>query len=298
MTDFTAAPVSLVEQRGWSSATAHLLGWSLLVVGGGQVLSGAVGELKGDGDALRMIACGVLVAAVGVAMVRVTTVPARIRAGTAFGAVTILWLSVCFVGAIPFWAAGVFVHWDEAIFESVSGFTATGGTVLSDIEAQGAAILFWRQVTQWIGSIGFVVLALSVLPLLGVGGMELLRAETPGPDSDRLAPRVSDTARRLSGIYVGLTGLAAVGFLLAGMDLFDAVGHAMTAIATGGFSPYNNSLGHFDSSAVELVESTAAKTWATSMLSVRAARKKYTMADLMFIMSNHTSATPASETGT
>lgn len=253
MTSVRPQPNRLVETNRWSSATAHLLGWSLLVVGVGELVSAGVGALAADAEPLPVVVSGLGVAVLGAGLIRATVVPARIRPISAFGTVTVLWVGVCLAGALPFWAGGVFAHWDEAIFESVSGFTASGGTVLSDIEGQGASILFWRQLTQWIGSVGFVVLALSVLPLLGVGGMELLRAETPGPDSDRLAPRVSETARRLSGIYLGLTALASLGFVLVGMNLYDAVGHAMTAIATGGFSPYNNSLGHFDSAAVELV---------------------------------------------
>lgn len=243
----------LADSSAWSNATVHLTGWSLLVVGIGQVLSAGAGLLRDDPRWSTMAACGVVVAGASSALVRTTSVPNRVSTRTAFVTVTVVWLSVCIVGAIPFWLMNAFPHWDDALFESISGFTATGSTVLSDIEGQPGSLLFWRQVTQWIGGIGFVVLALAVLPVLGIGGMELLQAETPGPSSDRLAPRIADTARHLSVVYLVLTTVSSIGFAVVGMDLFDSVGHAMTAVATGGFSPYNDSIAHFDSQAVEVV---------------------------------------------
>ncbi len=144
------------------------------------------------------------------------------------------------------------LRWDLAAFESVSGLTGTGSTVLSPIEGNTHGLLFYRQLTQWIGGMGVVVLAVAVLPFLGVGGLELLRAETPGPTSDQLVPRISDTARRLWGIYVALTTVSVLILLAVGMGPYDAVSHAMTGVGTGGFSPYNDSISHFDSWAVEI----------------------------------------------
>ncbi|MDP8988440.1 MAG: TrkH family potassium uptake protein, partial [Actinomycetota bacterium] len=132
-------------------------------------------------------------------------------------------------------------------------FTGTGATVLTPIQGNGAGLLLWRQATQWYGGMGVIVLAVAVLPLLGVGGFELLRAESPGPTSDRLAPRVRDTARRLWIVYVGLTLLIVTALLVTGLSAYDALAHAMTTVSTGGFSTYDASIAAFDSAAVEAV---------------------------------------------
>ena len=143
------------------------------------------------------------------------------------------------------------LRWDLALFESISGLTGTGSTVLSPIEGNTHGLLFYRQMTQWVGGMGVVVLAVAVLPFLGVGGLELFRAESPGPTDDQLVPRISDTARRLWGIYCVLTAAATGAFMVTGLTLYDAFSHAATGVATGGFSPYNDSLAHFDSATVE-----------------------------------------------
>ena len=163
------------------------------------------------------------------------------------------WIGSSVAGALPFWFSGELGSFDNALFESVSGYTATGSTVLHPIEEAGRGVLMWRQVIQWYGGMGMVVLAVTVLPFLGVGGLSLITAEAPGPTSDRLAPRVSSTARRLWALYVGFTVAVAVALLATGLSLYDAVAHAFTTASTGGFSPYDSSIGHFDSQAVEAV---------------------------------------------
>ncbi len=228
----------------------HIVGLSLLAVAA--AVAGGIGVelVRGDGDVGPLVVSLVLLGVPGVALWR-GTVPGDGRgARTAIRAVGWSWLAISVGGAVPYVAADV-LAWDLALFESISGFTGTGSTVLSPIEGTGEGLLFYRQLTQWIGGMGVVVLAVAVLPFLGIGGLSLFTTESPGPTSDQLAARVSDTARRLWTIYCALTALSALILLLCGMGPYDAVVHAATAVATGGFSPYNDSISHFDSAAVE-----------------------------------------------
>jgi trk system potassium uptake protein TrkH len=166
----------------------------------------------------------------------------------AFLGVTSSWVGACLFGAVPF-----VLHPDvslgvvDAIFESTSGLTTTGATVLSGLDAMPRSLLLWRSISQWVGGMGMVLLGLAVLPILGVGGMQLYKAEAPGPTSDKITPRLAETAKVLWILYVGLTLAVMVLLLLGGMSFFDSVCHAMTTIATGGFSTHDASLGYWDS---------------------------------------------------
>jgi trk system potassium uptake protein len=141
----------------------------------------------------------------------------------------------------------------DAFFETISGFTTTGATILADIESLGHGLLFWRSLTQWMGGMGIIVLSLAILPVLGIGGMQLFVAEVPGPTKEKLHPRVKETARRLWGIYILFTLLEVVLLLLGGMNLFDAVNHSFTTMATGGYSTKKASIAHFNSPFIEYV---------------------------------------------
>ncbi len=123
-----------------------------------------------------------------------------------------------------------------AVFESMSGFTTTGATVFSDIEALSNGILFWRSLTHWLGGMGIIVLVIAILPYLGVGGMQLFQAEVPGPTPERLRPRITQTAKLLWLVYVGLTAIQSLLYVAGGMSLFDALNHSFSTLATGGFS--------------------------------------------------------------
>ncbi len=233
------------------SAVANVVGFALVFTAVGLAVCAAV-ELLTDDDAVVALAVPALLSAVvGVGLWKGTRSPDRVSAASAFAAVGWTWIAISAVGALPFWWSGMLPAFDDALFESVSGFTGTGATVLTPIEGNGAGLLLWRQATQWYGGMGVIVLAVAVLPLLGVGGFELLRAESPGPTSDRLAPRVRDTARRLWLVYLGLTVLIVVALLLSGLSPYDAVAHAMTTVSTGGFSNYDASIAAFDSVVVE-----------------------------------------------
>jgi trk/ktr system potassium uptake protein len=155
------------------------------------------------------------------------------------------WVATVLAGSLPFIFTGVAPTVAAAVFESTSGFTTTGATVFAVIEELPQSILLWRSITHWIGGMGIIVLGVAILPLLGVGGAQLFRAEVPGISSDRLTPRIATTARLLWGVYALLTGVLAVVYLALGMTPFEAANHAMSALATGGFSTRTASLAAF-----------------------------------------------------
>ncbi|GAB4183573.1 MAG: TrkH family potassium uptake protein [Calditrichia bacterium] len=167
--------------------------------------------------------------------------------------VTGAWLSLAFFGAFPYYLTGAIPSFTDAFFESMSGFTTTGSTILTDIEIMPKSLLFWRSFSQWIGGMGIIVLSIAILPLLRIGGMQLFKAEVPGPTTDKLTPRISQTAKLLWLVYFGIT-IAEILLLWVGpMNLFDAVCHGFTTMATGGFSTKNASIGGYNSAYVEYV---------------------------------------------
>jgi len=177
----------------------------------------------------------------------------QLTAREGYAIVTLAWTSLAVFGALPFLLSGTLDGVVPAIFESMSGFTTTGATVFSDVESLPEGILLWRSVTHWIGGMGIIVLAIAILPYVGVGGMQLFRAEVPGPTPERLRPRITQTAKLLWSVYVGLTGVQILLYLFGGMSLFDAVNHAFATLATGGFSTRNASIAGFDSAYIHYV---------------------------------------------
>ena len=160
--------------------------------------------------------------------------------------VTLGWLSAGFFGSLPFLFAGSIGHITDAYFESISGFTTTGASILSDIESLPEGILFWRSLTQWMGGMGIIVLSIAILPFLGVGGMQLYKAEIPSPVVDKLQPRISETAKTLWKVYLFIT-LLEIGFLfVGGMPLFDSICHAFSTMPTGGFSTQSASIAQYN----------------------------------------------------
>lgn len=159
--------------------------------------------------------------------------------------VSLAWLIISVFGAIPFMLSGVTQSYTDAFFETMSGFTTTGASIFTDIESIPKGILFWRSLTHWIGGMGIIVLSLAVLPVLGIGGMQLFMAEVPGITPDKLHPRITQTAQRLWGIYVLLTFILTLLLIFGGMNLFDALCHAFGTMATGGFSTKNDSVAGF-----------------------------------------------------
>ena len=170
---------------------------------------------------------------------------APIRKREGYLIVTLSWLAMVLAGMLPYLYSGMIPSVPDALFETVSGMTTTGASVLTDIEAQPRGLLYWRSLTQWIGGMGIIVLTVAIFPLLGIGGIELFAAEAPGPTSDKLHPRISETAKRLWFIYVGLTVLLGFLLVLFGLSPYEAINHALTTMATGGFSTRNASAAAF-----------------------------------------------------
>jgi trk system potassium uptake protein TrkH len=160
--------------------------------------------------------------------------------------VTLGWLILSFTGMLPYLLSGTIPDVSNAFFETISGYSTTGSSILTDIESMPKGILFWRSATHWIGGMGIIVLTIAILPLLGIGGMQLFMAEAPGPSADKLHPRITDTAKRLYLIYVTLTFAQFLLLKVAGMTWFDAINHAMATMSTGGFSTKNNSIAFYN----------------------------------------------------
>lgn len=177
----------------------------------------------------------------------------EVRKRDGFLIVSLGWIAMSIMGSLPYALTGSIPNIVDAIFETVSGFTTTGATILTDIEGQDRSILFWRSMTHWIGGMGIIVLTVAILPLLGVGGMQLFVAEAPGVTPDKLHPRITGTAKRLWLIYFALTIAETIALAIAGMGWFDAVNHAMATMATGGFSTRNASIAAFDSQAIHYI---------------------------------------------
>ena len=170
-----------------------------------------------------------------------------------FAIVSFGWFLCCIFGALPFYFHGSFGGITNCVFESTSGFTTTGSTILKEIENLPSGILFWRSLTHWLGGMGIIVLSLAILPLLGVGGMQLFKAEVPGPVTDKLRPRIGETAKLLWKVYVAISVIEATLLYFGGMSLYDAVCHTFGTMATGGFSTMNKSIEHYNSVYIDTV---------------------------------------------
>ncbi len=169
-----------------------------------------------------------------------------------FVIIVLFWIVLSFAGSVPFYLSGM--TFIDSIFESTSGITTTGATVISNIDALPESLLFYRQLLQWMGGMGLIVLAIAVMPLLGIGGGQIYKTEVPGAMGEqRLTPRIKETAQALWLIYLGLTSACAVLYYFNGMSVFDAISHAMSTVAIGGFSTHNESIGFFDSISIELI---------------------------------------------
>ncbi len=211
-----------------------------------------VALLNGGPDVAPLVAAAAIAIVLGVAANRLTQRPADLTIRESYLIVSLAWLSAALFGALPYWLAGLATPLD-AFFESISGFTTTGASIFPDPGALPRGILFWRDLSQWLGGMGIIVLAVAVLPFLGVGGMQLFRAEVPGPTPDRLRPRISQTANILWRVYVGLTAAQVMLYLAGGLSLFDSLTHAFGTMPTGGFSPRTASVGAFASPFVQYV---------------------------------------------
>lgn len=231
---------------------AYLVGWLMLLEGAFLCVPLATAFFFRESAVPYAVA--VLAAAGGglVLVLRLGSANRRIRAADGFLVVGATWLVVSVLGAVPYVAAGV-LGLEDAFFEAVSGFTTTGSTVIADVTAVPRALLLWRAMTQWVGGMGIILFTIAILPLLGIGGMQLFKAEVPGPVADKVQPRLASTARSLWAIYVGLTALEWLALRVAGVGGFEAICHAFTTMATGGFSTRNTSVGEIGIPAVEWI---------------------------------------------
>ena len=209
-----------------------------------------------DGSVLPFVEAFILTLVGGIALylpVRNQKKELRLRDG--FLVVVLFWTVLGIFGGLPFYLSEApDLSITDAVFESISGLTTTGATVIVGLDDMPHSLLFYRQEIQWLGGMGIIVLAVAVLPMLGIGGMQLFRAETPGPMKDnKLTPRITETAKALWFIYLGLTVACSFAYWVAGMGLFDAVAHAFSTVAIGGFSTHDASMGYFDNTAIELI---------------------------------------------
>lgn len=225
----------------------HIMGLLLLCNGSFMILATVMSAAYKDGVTLELAMASIVTMLVGVmAMYYTRGHRKEVKPKEGYIIVTFGWLIMSISGVLPYIFSGAIPNITNAFFETISGYTTTGASILADIEALPEGVLFWRSLTHWIGGMGIIVLAIAILPLLGIGGMQLFTAEAPGPGGDKLHPRITDTAKRLWYIYVGYTVIETILLQIAGMSFFDAINHALSTLSTGGFSTKNLSVAHWN----------------------------------------------------
>ena len=225
----------------------HILGLLLMFNGFAMLISAFVSYLTNDGVLNEMTIVSLLVIFFGWLFMTVSKKNQRkINKRDAYFVVVLGWLVMIFSGMLPYVVTDSISSFSNIFFETMSGYTTTGSTIINDIDSLPKSIIFWRSMTHWLGGMGIIVLAIAILPLLGIGGMQLFTAEAPGLTGDKIHPRISDTAKRLWLIYVGLTFLETILLTFAGMSFFDAINNSMSNIASGGFSSKNESIGFWN----------------------------------------------------
>ncbi len=222
------------------------MGLLLVCNGGFMLLAALVSAIYNDGITMQLsISVLATVLAGGLLMYNTRDHKKEVKKREGYIIVACGWLIMVLSGMLPYLISKSIPDVTNAFFETMSGYTTTGASILDDVESLPEGILFWRSMTHWIGGMGIIVLAIAILPILGIGGMQLFAAEAPGPSADKLHPRITDTAKRLWLIYVGYTLAETLLLKLAGMSFFDAINHSMATLSTGGFSTKNDSLAHW-----------------------------------------------------
>lgn len=233
-------------------AIAFIIGILLMISGFFMLLGIPFSLAYGHNDISALLASAALTSFTGLVLYLATReAPRKIGKREAYLIVGLSYFVMGLFGSLPYLFSGAIPNLTDAYFETISGFTTTGASVLNDIESVSYGVLTWRSMTQWMGGMGIILLTIAILPYFGIGGMELFVAEVPGPTKDKLHPRINETARRLWYIYVGLTGLLTTILTLQGMCFFDAFNHALTTLSTGGFSTKQASIGHFESPLIQ-----------------------------------------------
>jgi len=225
----------------------YFIGFLLLFNGVFMFVSSIVSYYYKDGITMDMIYSGIIVTLIGGLLLFLNrNHDKQLNKREGYLVVVLGWLAMIFTGTLPYLLTGTIDGFSNIIFETTSGFTTTGATILNDVEAMPEGILFWRSITHWLGGMGIIVFAIAILPLLGIGGMQLFSAESPGMNTDKLHPRITDTAKRLWLLYLLFTLVETLLLSFAGMSVFDAINHSMSNIASGGFSTKNESLGFWN----------------------------------------------------
>ncbi|HSG78619.1 MAG TPA: TrkH family potassium uptake protein [Acidimicrobiia bacterium] len=250
-----------------------VIGPVVAAVGVGMIVAAGVAAVYQEwDDALGILAAAGISIAVGLVAWRVVGQRGELTTHEGFATVALSWFAISFAGCLPYLFTGAISGIENAFFETAAGFTTTGASVVPDPGQLGHGVLLWRSLTQWLGGMGIIVLSIAILPLLGVGGVELARAESPGPQPDRLTPRFRETAKRLWLVYVALTGIEVVLLFLGDMSLFESIAHAFTTMSTGGFSTEVGSLGAFSAYSQWVVIAFMAIAGASFALHFRALR--------------------------
>lgn len=228
---------------------SRVIGNLLLVESGALFFVLLITFLYSESDGLYFIYSGLISLLLALLLI-VLGKNAPTRAGKREGSliVTFIWVLFSLIGAIPFWMSGSIPSYTDAFFETISGFTTTGASVLNNIEELSFGMLFWRALTHWLGGLGIVVISMAILPMLGINGAQLFVAETTGPTKDKFSPKINDTARILFLVYISLTVAETIFLLFGGMSLFDSVTHSFSTIATGGFSTKQISIAYWETS--------------------------------------------------
>ena len=225
----------------------HFFGLLLLFNGGFVLIASLISLIYKDGVTLQLFSAGIVTLVIGALVMLFTRRHQKeMNKREGYIVVTFGWIIMALAGTLPYIFTGSISSFTDAFFETMSGFTTTGASILDDIEAVPKGVLFWRSLTHWIGGMGIIVLAIAILPLLGIGGMQLFAAEAPGPSADKLHPRITDTAKRLWLIYFGYTAAETILLQVAGMSFFDAINHALCTLSTGGFSTKNASIAYWN----------------------------------------------------
>lgn len=220
-----------------------MMGFLLIFNGVFMLIAALVSLIYGESTVRGIFISGIIsIAMGGISQFATKGFKKEIKKREGYLVVALGWIVMSFSGALPYFITGSIPNFTEAFFETMSGYTTTGASVVNDIESLSKGILFWRSTTHWIGGMGIIVMAIAILPLLGIGGMQMFAAEAPGPSTDKLHPRITDTAKRLWVLYLALTLIETVLLKLAGMSFFDAINHAMSTLSTGGFSTKNASI--------------------------------------------------------
>lgn len=231
-----------------------VLGLLLLVEGIAMVLTLIVALIYHENDVMAFVISAAINLGIGSIITFLTwKSPKDIGKREGFIIVTMVWVVFSFFGSLPYMLSGSIPSFTDAFFETMSGFSTTGSSILNDIESLPPGILFWRSITQWLGGMGIIVLSLAILPVFGIGGMQLFIAEVPGPTPDKISPRIAQTAKTLWGIYMLFTAAETILLWIGGMSLFDAVCHSFTTMATGGFSTKQASIAHWSSPFIQYV---------------------------------------------